>query len=363
MMKALRTSLAVSLLTPFAAALAQDEPPAPQPAPQPAQDEEIGLVDATAASVAPATVDGHDITEGAIEERFQSMLAQRLGGMPVPPEQLPQIRAAWRQDIVEQLIDDHLLGKAASAKGVALADGEALGYLNRSVDAQLVLNDLTREELSARVQQAEGITLEEYLKKQATDPALHQSLLQAKLIETLYPAETEVTEQDVAARYEAEKERVHTKQASVRASHILIGTDDAKTDEEKAARRAEAERVLELARAEGADFAALAKEHSTGPSGPLGGDLGYFPRQGAMVEPFAAAAFALAVGEISDVVETQFGFHLIKVVDKREGFVIPLEQARGWIQDSLRLEKIGPLRGQLIASLREKARIEYAGRG
>ena len=89
----------------------------------------------------------------------------------------------------------------------------------------------------------------------------------------------------------------------VRASHILVGS------------RKEADKLLNKLRA-GARFEDLAKKHSTCPSGRKGGDLGYF-RRGMMVREFETAAFSMNPGEVSAPVQTQFGFHLIKVVDKR----------------------------------------------
>ena len=94
----------------------------------------------------------------------------------------------------------------------------------------------------------------------------------------------------------------------------------------------------------GADFVALAVQHSSCPSRTKGGDLGFFPREGAMVEPFAAAAFALKTGEISDIVETRFGYHIIKVTDKKAAVVVPLERASETIREQLNAEKIGDLK-------------------
>ncbi len=101
----------------------------------------------------------------------------------------------------------------------------------------------------------------------------------------------------------------------VGASHILIqykgsSRADASVTRTKDEAKALAEKLVAQAKAEGADFAALAREHSNGPSGPDGGDLGLFGK-GAMTPPFEKAAFALKVGEVSGVVETSFGFHII----------------------------------------------------
>ncbi len=90
----------------------------------------------------------------------------------------------------------------------------------------------------------------------------------------------------------------------VRASHILVKTEDEIND-------------LVQKLADGADFAELAQEYSLCPSGRQGGDLGFFGK-GMMVKPFEDAAFALEVGEVSAPVETQFGWHLVKLVDKKD---------------------------------------------
>ncbi|MGP1397433.1 MAG: peptidylprolyl isomerase [Inquilinaceae bacterium] len=130
----------------------------------------------------------------------------------------------------------------------------------------------------------------------------------------------------------------------VRARHILVETED----EAKAL-------ITQLD--EGADFATLAQEHSTGPSGPNGGDLGYFG-QGQMVQPFSDTAFSLAPGEVAAApVETQFGWHVIKVEDKRLPEPPPLETVRGQIEQDLAQEIIQTV----IAELREGAEIVVFG--
>ena len=109
-----------------------------------------------------------------------------------------------------------------------------------------------------------------------------------------------------------------------------------------------------------ADFAALAKTRSEGPSGPNGGDLGFFPRTGKMVEPFAAAAFALETGEVSGIVETQFGYHIIKVTERNEAKVTELAEADPGIRHELKQEKLGKQHQQHSAALRKTAKIVYA---
>jgi len=119
----------------------------------------------------------------------------------------------------------------------------------------------------------------------------------------------------------------------VRASHILFQT----AGKDEAEVRKQAEAVLKEAKS-GADFAALAKKYSEDQgSKEEGGDLNYFSR-GRMVPEFEAAAFAMEPGQISDLVKSQFGFHIIKVVDKRAATSTPLEQVRAQIQEQLALQ-------------------------
>ncbi len=154
----------------------------------------------------------------------------------------------------------------------------------------------------------------------------------------------EVSDADVEAYYERHKSD-YVKPEEVKASHILRKVEAGAGDEERAAARAKIDEILELAQAEGADFAELAREHSEDPgSGANGGDLGFFPRRGAMVEPFAAAAFALQeAGDLSPVVESTFGFHIIRLTERR----IP-EQG------------LAVVRGDIEATLRTAAQIEKA---
>lgn len=142
-----------------------------------------------------------------------------------------------------------------------------------------------------------------------------------------------VPDADVEAFYKQNLAQ-YTTPAQARASHILFATEG----KDENAVRARAEEVLAKARA-GADFAALAKEFSEDESNrDRGGDLDYFGR-GRMVPEFEAAAFALENGQISDLVKTSFGYHIIKMVDNQPEVVRPLEAVRAEIVDQLRWQK------------------------
>ena len=139
-----------------------------------------------------------------------------------------------------------------------------------------------------------------------------------------FGGEVEITEKEIESYYEYNA-KMYNQPKQIKAKHILFKVrDDAEEVKNKVKERAE--KVLEKAR-KGENFAALAEEHSDGPSKSQGGDLGYF-ETGQMEPPFEEAAFALKKGEISDLVQTRFGYHIILVEDIKEAGMTPLEQVR-----------------------------------
>jgi peptidyl-prolyl cis-trans isomerase C len=128
----------------------------------------------------------------------------------------------------------------------------------------------------------------------------------------------------------------------IKASHILVKDE------------ATAKKVLKEATKKGADFAALAKKHSTGPSGPNGGDLGWFGR-GRMVPEFEKAAFSTKKGKIfTKPVKTQFGYHIIKVTDAKEPGKVSFKDAKADVEKAMTRN----LREELTTSLRKNAKIK-----
>lgn len=150
-----------------------------------------------------------------------------------------------------------------------------------------------------------------------------------------------ITEDEIAARYDEEIGKL-PKTEEFRARHILVKTED------------EAKEVAEEARG-GADFAELAKSKSTGPSGPNGGDLGYFTAD-RMVPEFSEAAGKLEPGGISDPVKTQFGWHVIKLEDKRDKAPPPIEAVAPQLRGVILREKANAR----VKALKDAATITYA---
>jgi parvulin-like peptidyl-prolyl isomerase len=223
------------------------------------------------------------------------------------------------------------------------------------VQKHLLDNDLTREEFAGRVREVQDLSLDEFIAEQVATPTGRRFVAHGKWVQQLWPAEVEVTDADVRARYEAELAERFTQPEKVRASHILLLPDP----QDEAGVLARAEELVALARAPEADFAALAREHSQGPSAPAGGDVGWFPREGAMVEEFAAAAFALEPGQVSDAVRTQFGFHVNRLTDKKPGRTIPFEEAADVLRYEIETERMTRSLTAHVDELRAKAEIKY----
>ena len=153
---------------------------------------------------------------------------------------------------------------------------------------------------------------------------------------------TKVSDKEARAFYDEQIKQLKP-QKEMRARHILVKTED------------EAKAIIKELEG-GADFAELAKKKSTGPSGARGGDLGYFG-EGQMVPTFTAALKAMKKGEISKPVKTRFGWHVIKLEDRREKKAPDFALVSSEIKKLLRRKKAS----ELIVSLREKAKIDIVG--
>jgi peptidyl-prolyl cis-trans isomerase D len=164
----------------------------------------------------------------------------------------------------------------------------------------------------------------------------------------LFAGAVSVSDREVERYYEQNVFRYETED-QVGASHILFKTGP---DKDEAAVRKQAEAVLAQAKA-GADFAELARQYSEDTSAQNGGDLGFFGR-GQMVPEFEAAAFALLEGEVSDLVRSTYGFHIIKSNGRQAAFVRPLDAVRDEIRNTLTQEKARAKMEEAVDSAAEK---------
>jgi peptidyl-prolyl cis-trans isomerase C len=285
-----------------------------------------------------ARVNGETINRAEFERAVQSIEA-RAGG-PVPNEQRDQVY----RGVLDQLIGFKLLLQESRARKVSISDAEVearVGEIRKPFPSDDVFMQMLEER---------KLTLEQLRSD------MRQDLAVAKLIQDEIAAKIAVKPEQTADFY-AKNPDQFKQQERVRASHILISAPQKADDAAKAEARAKAEQVLKDVKA-GQDFAALAKQHSQDPgSAQNGGDLGFF-QQGQMVGPFNDAAFSLPAGATSDLVETQFGFHIIRVIEKQPARTIPLDDVRPQVEQYLEQMNRRQQTDAFVGALRAKGMIE-----
>ena len=285
-----------------------------------------------------ARVNGETVTKSDFDRAVQAVEA-RAGG-PIPPDQRDRVL----RGVLDQLIGYKVLAQETKARNIAVPDAE--------VDARIgqIRGQFPNEEAFTAMLAQRKLTLEQVKSDARQDMAI------SKMIEAEIAAKIAVKPEQVTDFYAKNPDQFKEGE-SVRASHILIAVPKGADATAKAQARAKAEGVLKDVKA-GKDFAALAKEHSADPgSAAQGGDLGFF-QQGQMVGPFNDAAFSLAPGAISDVVETDFGFHIIKVVEKKPGRTIPLEDVKPQVEQYLQQMNRQEQTEAFVTGLRAKGKIE-----
>ena len=183
---------------------------------------------------------------------------------------------------------------------------------------------------------------------------LKRSVILNNYIENVLGKDVEVSEEEVKKFYDDNPQYFNVPE-TVHASHILI-TPEGDSEEAKEAAKKKIEGLREDI-AKGADFAEVAKENSSCPSAPNGGDLGTFER-GKMVPEFEEAAFSLKPGELSNVVETKFGYHIIKAQEVTEAGVMPIEDVHDKIAAFSRRNVVNEKLGEKIEELRAAGSVE-----
>jgi peptidyl-prolyl cis-trans isomerase C len=302
-----------------------------------------------------ATVNGVNIMESQVQQRIDGEYKPILAKYAAQSPQLAaQQEARLRQGLVEALVVEYLLNEEAKKAGIPeVTDQELEAEMTKHLAG---MNPPMTLEQYQKIVEAQGGNYEATKRGHAREFRF-EKLLEAKLGNSVVATEAD------AKKYYDENPKEFQVPELVRASHILISTKptDPKADpnQVKAEAKKKAEDLLKQAR-DGADFATLAKENSSCPSAPKGGDLGSFSR-GQMVKPFEDAAFGMKVGQISDVVETQFGYHIIKVTEHQDPNQVTFDQAKARIIEGLTRQKKQEAARKYVESLREAAKISYPG--
>lgn len=286
-----------------------------------------------------ATVNGEAISKAELEESFNNAVS----GAGVDPSALSnEQKLAGYNQILQDMITDKLVKEAS--KDIEVTDAD--------VDAEIakIKEQFPTPEAFEQQLEQSGQT-EEKLRGLIKD-----GLGQRKWVESQV-GDTEVTDEEAKAFYEENSEQFEQPEM-VRASHILILTPDDADEGTMKEKEEAANEAAEEVRADGADFNEVAKKLSEEPGADeSGGDLDFFTKE-QMVPEFADAAFGMEVGEISDPVKTQFGYHVIKVTDKKEAGKMPFEEVKPQLEAFLKGQKDQAGVNEVLAKLRGDAEID-----
>ena len=282
-----------------------------------------------------AKVNGEPVRKTEFDRVLRNI---ELSNGPVPPERRDEVL----RGVLDQLITYTLMTQEAKARKITVTDAEVD---NRIKQMRGGVNDAEfKKALDSRKMSLEQLR---------TDAQIQLTI--EKMMQAQVAGLAAATDAEAREFYDKNPEKFK-QQETVRASHILLRVDAKAPESARGEARTRIEGLLKRARS-GEDFAALAKEHSDDGSAAQGGDLGYFER-GAMVPPFSQAAFSLKPGEISDVVTTDFGLHIIKVADRKASSTVPYEQVSGRIVEFLSSQKKQEHARQFIEDARKRAQIE-----
>ena len=293
------------------------------------------------------TVNGVEILTSKVEQLIKPQLDSLASKTrQLPARMIEQYTQQFRQHALEQLVREELLDAKIQQAKITITDAELMSQMEAIASAQ-------------------GVSMEDFLKTmeqhgrnlEQIKEDLRERLARNQFMETQWAGKINVTEQD-AREYHQENPEQFKVPEQVRVSHILIKPEQgADLNEARAKARTRIEGLLKQIK-EGADFAELAKANSVCPSAPKGGDLGFFPR-GKTTPAFEKVAFELQVGQLSDIVETEYGFHIIKATDHQDPTNITFEQAKEKIMENLTEERQSEFADEYLKKLKAEAKIVY----
>ena len=285
---------------------------------------------------------GISATDAEVRERIMSIPAFQENGQFIGEQRYRQLLRLQRPPITAAQFEDEIRNsvildkmRATLTEWITISDGEAdAEYKRRTEKVSLQLASFPTVSFLDKVQVSDAEVASWYEKNKETyrigeRRKVRYLLLDAQAIRN----NITVPEQDIQRAYRQNIDQ-YTQTEQVRASHILLNTEG----KDEAAVRAKAEDLLKQLKA-GADFAALATANSQDTASVAkGGDLDFFGR-GRMVPEFEQVAFTLPVGQLSELVRTQYGFHIIKVTDKKAAEVQPLDAVRPQLTEQLKFER------------------------
>ncbi|MBE2250404.1 MAG: peptidylprolyl isomerase [Myxococcus sp.] len=290
-----------------------------------------------------AVVNSDIIALSEVETRAAPELA-RLRGEPDAAKRT-ELRAVLMKRVLDGLIGEKLMDAQVRELNIDITEGE----VDLGVDDVKRQNNVDGAQFDQLLAQ-EGYTLP------AFRAFMKKHLSKLKLVNLKVRSKVKVTDEDLKAEY-AKVSRDELQDFEVRARHILVQVAPRATPEQAEQARLKAVALMNEAKKPGADFAALARAKSEGPSASEGGDLGFFKR-GIMVAEFDKVAFGLPVDGISEPVRTKFGWHVIKVEERRAMAAKPFEELRDVLRERLTRMQLEKYTEQYVQELRAAATID-----
>jgi peptidyl-prolyl cis-trans isomerase C len=288
-----------------------------------------------------ARVNGKEIKRAELNAAMRGLMMQfAQNGRSIPPEQMDE----FERDVLDELINRELVLQEASAKPPAGLEDKVSAELAR-IEQQVGGPAEFEKALSES-----GLTVADYRAR------LRDNLIVQGAMLGLMTNAAAATPAEVQEFYDKNHERFRQPEL-VRARHILVRVAPTASDDEKAAKKAQIDALLVRVKA-GEDFGTLAKQFSEDPgSGSNGGDLGLFPR-GAMVPEFDLAAFSLETNQVSDVITTQFGYHILQVTEKKAARQVPFDEVKEELGARLQRQNGAEAAQKHISELRKSAKVE-----
>lgn len=287
-----------------------------------------------------AVVNGEVVTLSELEERAGELQRSALAKGADPAK----ARAQALQTAFDQAVAEKLLSSQVVALQLEVTDAQ----IDAAVEDIKRRNRFSSEQLEEALA-SQGLTREAFRKNIKRDLEIFQILnLKVK-------SRVKITDEDVKSYYQSHPGEFEGDE-QVRVRHIFLALSKSATPAEEARVQSEAEKVWQRIRA-GGDFAKLARALSQGPSAADGGDLGWLKR-GVVQPELEKAAFALSAGQVSPVIKTRAGFHILKVEERRTGQARPFDEVKEEIRNRLMTEQIESYRGQYVSELKKDATID-----
>ncbi len=286
-----------------------------------------------------AVVNGAVITQEDLDAEL-SMAQQQFANQGQPnDEQLADLK----KNLFEGLITRKVLYQESQKKGIKVDDA--------TIDERLA----NMKKQFPKEDDFKGMLEKMHLTEDALKSQLRKGMAIQKLVDQEVVDNIKISDKDTKDYYDGHMD-LFKQSEKIQASHILVKVEPGADESVKAEALKKIEKIQKELK-EGGDFAELAKKYSDCPSNAKGGDLGYFGRR-QMVKPFEDAAFSLKPGEISNITETDFGYHLIKAGDRTPGMITDYKNVKDKLVQYLKQIKTGEEVKKYIEKLKEQAKIE-----